>query len=113
MKTKERKLLFLEYFGDTLQLRVWDFLIDNHFFNYPVTEIAKGANVSYNSLKIFFPKFVEAGMLIKTIKIGKSDYFKLNINNYFVSKLMQLDWNLAKNYALYEDKIVNNKPTLA
>ena len=31
MKIKENKSLFLEQFGDTPQLRVLDFLIDNHF----------------------------------------------------------------------------------
>ena len=109
MKTKKDKSLFLEHFGDTPQLRVWDFLIDNHFFDYPITGIAKGANVSYNSLKMFFPKFVNSGVLIKTRKVGKSDYFKLNINHSFVSRLMQLDWSLAKTSALYEDKITGNK----
>jgi len=55
MKTKENKSLFLECFGDTPQLRVLDFLIDNHFFDYPITQISKESNVSYNSLKHFFP----------------------------------------------------------
>lgn len=97
MKVKENKSLFLECFGDTPQLRVLDFLIDNHFFDYPMTEIARMANVSYNSIKIFFPKFIESGIIIKTRKVGKSGYFKLNINNPFIIKLMQLDWSLIKN----------------
>ncbi len=33
MKQKENKSLFLQQFGDTPQLRVIDFLIDNHFFD--------------------------------------------------------------------------------
>ena len=61
MKAKENKSLFLEYFGDTPQLRILDFLIDNHFFDYPMTVIAKEANVSYNSLKLFFPRLVVFG----------------------------------------------------
>jgi len=109
MKAKEMKSLFLEHLGDTPQLRVWDFLIDNHFFDFPMTGIAKGANISYNSLKVFFPKFVDSGVLVKTRRIGKSDYFKLNINHPFVSRLMQLDWNLAKTSVLYENKISENK----
>ena|SRR3989344_1724849 len=112
MKTKEDKSLFLEYFGDTPQLRVLDFLIDNHFFDYPMTEIAKGANVSYNSLKIFFPKLVESKMLVKTRKIGKSDYYKLNIEHPFIMKLMQLDWNLSKNSPLYKTEIENKEINL-
>jgi len=34
MKTKQNKSLFLMNFGDTPQLRVMDFLIDNHFFDF-------------------------------------------------------------------------------
>ncbi len=113
MKAKEEKSLFLEHFGDTPQLRVWDFLIDNHFFDYPMTEIAKGANVSYNSFKIFFPKFVASGALVKTRKIGKSDYYKLDIKNIFVNKLMQLDWNLAKVSVLDENRNVDRQTVSA
>ena len=96
MKTKQRKSLFLEQFGDTPQLRVLDFLIDNHFFDYPMTEIARSSNVSYNSLKLFFNKFIDSGILIKTRRIGKSDYYKLNLNNSFVNNLIKLDWILTK-----------------
>jgi len=96
MKIKENKSFFLKQFGDTPQLRVMDFLIDNHFFDYPLTEIAKDSNVSYNSLKLFFPYFIESGIVIKTRKIGKSDYYKLNIENEFVKNLIKLDWLLTK-----------------
>ena len=96
MKNKERKSLFLEQFGDTPQLRVLDFLIDNHFFDYPMTEIARGSNVSYNSLKLFFNKFIASDILVKTRRIGKSDYYKLNLNNSFVNNLIKLDWILTK-----------------
>ncbi len=96
MKVKENKSFFLLQFGDTPQLRVIDFLIDNHFFDYPITEIARGSNVSYNSLKVFFKQFLDSGILIKTRKVGKSDYYKLNTENSFVKNLIKLDWNLTK-----------------
>ncbi len=61
-----------------------------------MTEIARGSNVSYNSLKLFFDKFVQSGILVKTRRIGKSDYYKLNLDNSFVSNLIKLDWVLTK-----------------
>src|SRR3990167_6271292 len=100
MKKKENKSIFLKCFGDTPQLRVFDFLIDNHFFDFPMTEIARGANVSYNSLKMFFPSLINTGILVRTRRIGKSDYFKFNIENNFVENLMKLDWMLVKNGVL-------------
>ena len=76
-------------FGDTPQLRVIDFFIDNHFFDYPMTEIARESNVSYNSLKSFFDYFIKSGIICKTRKVGKSDYFKLNTSNTFVKNLIK------------------------
>jgi len=102
MKAKENKSVFLKYFGDTPQLRVMDFLIDNQFFDYPMTEIARESNVSYNSLKEFFPWLISSGILVKTRKIGKSNYFKLNIHHPFVANLIKLDWQIAKHYSLKE-----------
>jgi len=102
MKTKKNKSLFLEQFGDTPQLRVMDFLIDNQFFDYPMTEIARESNVGYNSLKLFFPNLIKSGILYKTRKIGKSEYYKLNLNNSFVKNLIKLDWILTKKNILPE-----------
>lgn len=107
MKQKENKSFFLMQFGDTPQLRVLDFLIGFHFFDYPITEIAKGANVSYNSLKIFFSQFIKSGIVIKTRKIGKSDYYKLNLNNQFVKNLIKLDWSLTKRNVLAKEQVIN------
>lgn len=100
MKQKENKSLFLKQFGDTPQLRVIDFFIDNSIFDFPLTEIAKESNVSYNSLKSFIDNFLKNGFLIKTRKIGKSDYYKINKENSFVTDLIRLDWALSKNHAL-------------
>ncbi len=102
MKIKENKSFFLMRFGDTPQLRVIDFLIGFHFFDYPLTQIARESNVSYNSLKSFFDNFIESGIVIRTRKIGKSDYYKLNLENPFVQNLIKLDWNLTKSNILPE-----------
>ena len=93
---KENKALFLKQFGDTPQLRVFDFFIDNHFFDFPLTEIARESNVSYNSLKVFLPYFIKNRVIYKTRRIGKSDYYKLNLDNPFVKNLIKLDWMLVE-----------------
>lgn len=104
MKVKENKSIFLEYMGDTPQLRVLDFLIDNHFFDYPLTEIARGSNVSYNSLVSFFSGWIKKEIVIITRKIGKSDYYQLNMDNSFVKNIIKLDWSLTKKNAMPELK---------
>ncbi len=102
MKIKENKSFFLMQFGDTPQLRVLDFLIGFHFFDYPMTEIAKESNVSYNSITLFFNDFIKSGIIIKTRKVGKSDYYKLNMENPFIQDLIKLDWKLTKSNILPE-----------
>ena|SRR3989344_5456880 len=96
MKRKLQKSIFLEQFGDTPQLRVFDFLIENHFFDFPMTEIARGSSVSYNSLKKFFGYLIKTNIIQETRKIGKSRYYKLNLENLFVKNLVKLDWILTK-----------------
>src|SRR3989344_848087 len=105
MKIKENKSIFLKHFGDTPQLRVLDFFIDNQLFDYPITEIAKESNVSYNSLKLFFPLFINSGIIIKTRRIGKSDYYKLNLENEFIKNLIKLDWILVKKNLFLKEKV--------
>ena len=103
MKKKENKSFFLIQFGDTPQLRVLDFLIDNHFFDFPMTEIARESNVSYNSIILFFNDWIKSRILVNTRKVGKSDYYKLNLENNFVKNLIKLDWMLVKENILGEN----------
>lgn len=105
MKVKENKSLFLECFGDTPQLRVFDFLIGNYFFDFPMTEIARESNVSYNSIVLFFDDWVRKGILVKTRKVGKSDYYKFNMENVFVKNLIKLNWMLVKKNLFKEQKV--------
>ena len=66
MKNMKNKSEFLEYLGDTPKLRFLDFLIGNHFFDFNMTDMAREANISYNSLKSFFGEFLERGVIILT-----------------------------------------------
>ena len=77
MKSERNESAFLGYFGDTLKLRFLDFLIGNHFFDFNMTDMAREANISYNSLKGFFDKFLEKEIIVKTRRVGKSDMYKL------------------------------------
>lgn len=96
MKTKENKSAFLEYFGDTPKLRFLDFLIGNHFFDFNMTDLARGSNISYNSLKGFFEWFLQKGIIVKTRRVGKSDMYKLNMDNNTVKNFIRFAWFLTK-----------------
>ncbi|MBS3071319.1 hypothetical protein J4407_03410 [Candidatus Pacearchaeota archaeon] len=100
MENEKSKSAFLEYFGDTPKLRFLDFLIGNHFFDFNMTDMAKEAEISYNSLKSFFDEFLEKGIIIKTRRVGKSDMYKLNMENETVKRFLQFAWFLTKNNLL-------------
>jgi len=87
---------FLEYFGDTPKLRFLNFLIGNHFFDFNMTDMAKEANISYNSLISFFQEFLDKGIIIKTRRVGKSDMYKLNMDNVVVQNFLRFAWFLTK-----------------
>ena len=106
MKIKENKSIFLKYLGDTPQLRILDFLIENHMFDFPVTEISRGANVSYNSLKLTFPQLIKTTIVVKTRKVGKSDMYKLNLENQFVKNIIKLDWIISTKGLNQEKEII-------
>ncbi|MEK6850581.1 MAG: hypothetical protein AABX85_03325 [Nanoarchaeota archaeon] len=93
---EKNKSAFLEYFGDTPKLRFLNFLIGNHFFDFNMTDMAREANISYNSLISFFNEFLEKGIIVKTRRVGKSDMYKLNLNNVIVKRFLQFAWFLTK-----------------
>ena len=95
---KENQSAFLEYFGDTPKLRFLNFLIGNHFFDFNMTDMAREANISYNSLTSFFNNFLEKGIIAKTRRVGKSDMYKLNMDNpiaTILSVAMMLRYSLG------------------
>jgi len=67
-----------------------------------MTEIARASNVSYNSLKVIFPKLIEREILVKSRRVGKSDYYKFNLENDFVKSMIKIAWTLTKNDILTE-----------
>ena len=79
----------IEYFGDTPKIRFLDFLIGNHFFDFNMTDMAREANISYNSLKSFFDEFLDKGIIIKTRRVGKSEMYKLNMDNAIVKNFLK------------------------
>ena len=93
---KRNESAFLEYFGDTPKLRFLDFLIGNHFFDFNMTDMAKEANISYNSLITFFKEFLDKGIIIKTRRVGKSDMYKFNIDNIISKNFLKFAWFLTK-----------------
>jgi len=86
---KERSI-FLDYVGDTPRMRVLDYLITGQDFDYTLTDMLN-ANVSWGTLNTLIPKLLKLNILIKTRKIGRATLYKINKENYFAKKLIEID----------------------
>jgi hypothetical protein len=96
MKKRINETIFIEVFGNNPVMKVLDFLITFQLFDYPLTEIAKNSGVSYSTLQAFWNNLERNNIIVKTRRVGKSDLYKLNIDNPAVKQLIKLDWNLIK-----------------
>lgn len=90
----KQETIFVQVFGTSPIIRILDFLISYQAFDYPLTEIAQKAGVSYSTLQSFWNKLVDNKIVVKTRRVGKSDLYKLNTKNPAVQQLIKLDWNL-------------------
>ncbi len=102
----EKETIFVEIFGKNPIIKVLDFLITFQAFDYPLTEIARNSGVSYSTLQTFWDKLERNKIVIKTRRVGKSNLYKLNVNNPAVKQLIKLDWNLLK--GVEEEIVVGN-----
>ncbi|HLC67052.1 MAG TPA: hypothetical protein VJK52_05425 [Candidatus Nanoarchaeia archaeon] len=93
---------FVKTFGDYPLIRVLDFLIESRMFDYPLTEIAKNAEVNFATLKKIWKQLEKNVIVIQTRKIGKAKLYKLDEENPAVQKLIELDRALSK-HAIREE----------
>jgi len=84
------KSIFLEIFGDSPRMKVLDFLIENHIFDYSKRQIAELSEISYNTLETFWPQMLKLGLVKKTRKVGKSQMFMLNLENIIIQRLFEI-----------------------
>ena len=85
---------FVGFLGDYPRIRVLDYLLENKGSECSKTELAKNANVSFNTLEGFWGELLEGGVLVCARKVGTTQLYRLNSENEFVSRLLDLDERL-------------------
>jgi len=94
--SNEGNSIFIEHFGDYPKIRVLDFLIESEDLDYSMTEIMKNSNVGWTSFKGIWKNLLKNKVIIPTRKIGNAKLFKLNTENEFVKKLVEIDRKITK-----------------
>ncbi len=87
----EEQSIFIQTFGDYPQIKVLDFLIYSRDFDYPITEIAKNANVNFQTLKKIWPQLERNQIVVSTRTLGGNVLYKINTANPVVKKIIELN----------------------
>ena len=68
-----------------------DFLIYSRDFDYPITEIAKNANVNFQTLKKLWPQLEKKKIIVSTRKLAGAKLYRINMANPVVKKLVEFN----------------------
>ncbi len=85
MKTRLVKIL-----DDTPKIKVLEFLIEGRELDYSVSDIAEGAGIGRTTLFRIWNDFVELKIIKPTRIIGNAKLYKLNADNSFVAKMIEM-----------------------
>lgn len=87
--------LLMRYLGDTPQLRIIDFFLDNRS-DYSKKEILEGTGMSKTTLYKIWPDLEQFNVVIPARKFGNTTLFKLNRDITIVKQVISLDSALSK-----------------
>jgi len=86
---KEEKSLFLQFIGDSPTTRLLQHLIEGRDFDYTLTDLMN-AGLSWSTLNRIFPQFIQNKIVLQTRAIGRIKLYKINMQNLFVKKIVEL-----------------------
>ncbi|MGI0059769.1 MAG: hypothetical protein ACREBJ_08360 [Nitrosotalea sp.] len=87
--------LLMRYLGDTPQLRIIDFFLDNRS-DYSKKEILEGTGMSKTTLYKVWPDLEQFNVVTPARKFGNTTLFKLNRDIAIVKQVISLDLALGK-----------------
>ncbi|MFH0817635.1 MAG: hypothetical protein V1909_03290 [Candidatus Micrarchaeota archaeon] len=103
------KSLLLEFFGDTPNMRIIDFLLENRLQDFTKTEIAKGAKISWASLFNYWGNIEKHNLVKLTRVVGRARLYQLNEKEPVVEQLKNMEMLLMKQAADAEEESVTMK----
>lgn len=83
--------VFIQTLGDYPLIRILDFLIYSRDFDYPITEIARNAEVHFQTLQKLWPGLERRKIVIKVRMLGGATLYKINTENPVVKKLIEFN----------------------
>lgn len=102
--------LFIRYLGDSPQLRIIDFFLDNQG-DYSKKEIIENVGISKTTFYKIWPVLEKFEIFIPTRKFGNVQLYSINKKSNIVKQFVSLDSALAKQALLKTTQ--NKKAVLA
>ena len=82
--------IFTKAMGNTPKVKVLEFLIEGRELDYSISDIAVGAEISRTTLFRIWQDFIDLGLVKHTRDIGNAKLYKLNMENNFVRRIVDL-----------------------
>ena len=95
--------ILLKTFGNTPELRIVDFLLDNPRLDFSRKEIREAISSTKRTLSDKIPKLENLGIIKESRKIGKSTLYKINLENETVKCIRMIERNISLKIA--EDEL--------
>ncbi len=92
--------IFVDTFGEYPLIKVLDFFLMYHNYEYSKMQVAKELGISPTTIEKMWNKLIKDGIILKTATKNVKLY-KLNTENRLVRVLMKIDIDLAEAY--YEE----------
>jgi len=89
---KINKTIFREIFGESPQIKVIDFLIENIKESYTLYEIRDETKTSYATLKKLMPSLLGKKIVVVRKRVGKSNLYSLDLKNRYIKKLIEIEF---------------------
>lgn len=81
--------------GNTPKIKVLGFLIESRDIDHSISDISQGAGIGRTTLFRIWNDLISLGIIKYTRNIGNAKLYKLNIENEFVGKMVELFDNLV------------------
>ena len=82
--------IFAKAIGNTPRVKVLEFLIEGRELDYSLSDIAEGSGIGRTTLFRIWIDFENLKFVKQTRVIGNAKLFKLNLENEFIKKLVEL-----------------------
>lgn len=78
-------------FGNSPNVKVVDFFLENSLFSFTLMEIHKDTKAGYATVKYLLPKLLKNKIVIIDKKVGKANLYKLNSSHKMIKHLLAFD----------------------